>query len=73
MMNEDKTGLVAFGRLNMLDNLAVESIRVGDGPVEASSVVKYLAVWLDNTPNMKKFLSDRCRIAFLKTIQNQEN
>ena len=50
----------------MLDNLAVESISVGDGPVEVSSAVKYLGVWLDNTLDMKKFISDRCRIASLK-------
>ena len=50
----------------MLDNLAVESINVGDGPVEVSSAVKYLGVWLDNTLDMKKFISDGCRIASLK-------
>ena len=66
MMNEEKTEFVVFGRRNMLDNLAVESISVGDGPVEVSSDVKYLGVWLDNTLDMKKFISDRCRIASLK-------
>ena len=50
----------------MLDDLAVESISVGDEPVEAYSAVKYLGVWLDNTLDMKKFISDRCRIASLK-------
>ena len=30
MMNEEKTEFVAFGRRNMLDNLAFESISVGD-------------------------------------------
>ena len=66
MMNEEKTEFVAFGRRNILDNLAVESISVGDGPVEVSSAVKYLGVWLDNILDMKKFISDRCRIASLK-------
>ena len=66
MMNEEKTEFVAFGSRNTLDNLAVESISVGGGPVEVSSAVNYLGVWLDNTLDMKKFISDRCRIASLK-------
>ena len=61
-----KTEFVAFGRRNTLDNLAVESISVGGELVEVSSAVKYLGVWLDNTLDMKKFISDRCRIASLK-------
>ena len=65
-MNEEKTEFVACGRRNMLDNLAVKSFSVGDEPVEVSSAVKYLGVWLDNTLDMKKFISDRCRIASLK-------
>ena len=66
MKNEEKTEFVAFGRRKTLDNLAVESNSVGGGPVEVSSAVKYLGVWLDNTIDMKKFISDRCRIASLK-------
>ena len=66
MMNEEKTEFVAFGRRNTLDNLAVESISVGGELGEVSSAVKYLGVWLDNTLDMKKFISDRCRIASLK-------
>ena len=65
MMNEEKTEFVAFGRRNMLDNLAVESMSVGDEPVEVSAAVKCRGVWLDNTLDVKKFISDRCRIASL--------
>ena len=50
----------------MLDNLAVELNSVGDEPVEISSAVNYLGLWLDNTLDIKKFISDRCRIASLK-------
>ena len=50
----------------MLGNLAVESISVGDGPVEVSLAVKYLGVWLDNILDMKRFISNRYRIASLK-------
>ena len=65
MMNEEKTEFVAFERHNMLDTSAVESISVGDGPVEVSLAVKYLGVWLDNILDMKRFISDRYRIASL--------
>ena len=51
------------------DNLAVESIRFGDGPVEVSSTVKHPGVWPDNTLDMKKFIPDRCRIASLRLCQ----
>eukprot|EP00112_Aurelia_sp_Birch-Aquarium-sp1_P010318 Seg2209.5 transcript_id=Seg2209.5/GoldUCD/mRNA.D3Y31 product="putative RNA-directed DNA polymerase from transposon X-element" pseudo=true protein_id=Seg2209.5/GoldUCD/D3Y31 len=66
MMNEQKTEFVAFGRRNVLANLSFGSISVGDEPVDISSAVKYLGVWLDNTLDMKKFISDICRIASLK-------
>ena len=57
----------------MLGNLAVESISVGDEPVEVSSAVKYLGVWLDNTLDMKKFIFRSMSHCISKVIQHQEN
>ena len=66
MMNEDKAGCVDFGSSHSLANQSVESIHVENEAVEYSSAVKYLGSWLDSTLNMKRFISDRCRIASFK-------
>ncbi len=50
----------------MFANITVASLNVGEEPVEILSFVKYLGVWLDCTLEMKKFISNRCRIASLK-------
>lgn len=44
---------------------------VGDWSVEVHSAEKDLDVWPDNILNATKFISDRCRIAFLKRYNMQ--
>ena len=65
-MNQEKTEFIAFGSSHTIEQLQVKSIRVGNDPVEISSHVEYLGVWLDSTLNMKKHISGKCRIASLK-------
>ena len=65
-MNQEKTEFIAFGSSHTIEQLQVESIRVGNDPVEISSHVKYLGVWFDSTLTMKKHISEKCRIASLK-------
>ena len=65
-MNQEKTEFIAFGSSHTIEQLKVGSIRVGNDPVEISSHVKYLGVWLDSTLNMKKRNSEKCPIASLK-------
>ena len=65
-MNQEKTEFIAFGSSHTIEQLQVESIRVGNDPVEISSHVKYLGVWFDSTITMKKHISEKCRIASLK-------
>ena len=48
-----ETEFIAFGSSHTIEQLQVESIRVGNYPVEIFSHVKYLGVWLDSTLNMK--------------------
>ena len=43
-MNQEKTEFIAFGSSHTIEQLQVESIRVGNDPVEISSHVKYLGV-----------------------------
>ncbi len=50
----------------MLANITVVSINFGEEPVDVSSSVKNVGVWLDSSPEMKKLIPDRCRIASLK-------
>ncbi len=66
MMNDKKTKVVVFGRPNMLGYITVASVNVGEEPVDVSSSVKNVGVWLDSTLEMNKLISDRCRIASLK-------
>ena len=61
-MSQEKTEFIAFGSSHTIEQLQVESMRVGNVPVEISSHVKYLGVWLDSTLNMKKHISEKCRI-----------
>ena len=57
-MNQEKTEFIAFGSSHTIEQLQVESIRVGNDPVEISSHVKYLDVWFDSTLTMKKHISE---------------
>ena len=65
-MNHEKTEFIAFGSSHTKEQSQVESITVGNDPVEISSHVKYLGIWLDSTLNMKKHISEKCRIVSLK-------
>ena len=64
-MNQEKTEFIAFGSSHTIEQLQVEAIRVGNDPLEISSHVKYLGVWLDSTLNMKKHISEKCSLVRL--------
>ncbi len=57
-MNQEKTEFIAFGSSHCIEQLQVQSIKVGNDPVEISSHVEYLSVWLDSKLNMKKHISE---------------
>ena len=65
-MNEEKTELIAFGSSHTIEQLQVKPIKVGNDAVEISSSVEYWGIWLDSTLNMKKHISEKCRIMSLK-------
>ena len=64
-MNDGKTEIIFFGTKANLEKIETTEVRIGNDFITPSPFVKYLGAWLDNTLSMKKFISEKCKIAHL--------
>ena len=64
-MNNTKTEFILFGSNKQLRKCDTDSINVAGEPVQKTSMIKYLGVWLDETLSLKTHIAKKCRIAML--------
>ena len=64
-MNDSKTEFIMFGSRQQLLKLTSTSIYVNNCQVEMSNSVKYLGVQLDMNLNLKKHITNKCKVACL--------
>ena len=64
-MNDGKTEIIFFGSKSNLSKVTTTEVRIGNDYISPSPFVKYLGAWLDSTMSMKKFISEKCKIAHL--------
>ena len=69
-MSQEKTEFIAFGSSHTIEQLQVESIRVGNDPVEISSHVKYLGVatYCDTSATCPRSVGDIWKRSITVTI-----
>ena len=62
-MNDTKTEVIPFGNLVQLKKCETTCIRVGTSNKEFEQCIKYLGVILDENPNLKKYIINKCNTA----------
>ena len=63
-LNGDKTEAILVGTHSRLSFLSVDSLQLGENSIHFSDSAKNLGVVLDNTPSMKKFISQTCQSCY---------
>ena len=62
-MNDSKTELIFFGTKKQTESCLDTKLSIGNEIIRPVTMVKHLGAWLDSALNMKKFITEKCKIA----------